>query len=91
MFVICFSSDNERYSVTVKAPDSITTWQLEGMSIHPTEGLALADPFHLRTFKHFFIDFHLPYSVIRGEQVKIPLTIYNYLHKCVKVSLPTYL
>ena len=75
--------------MAVKAPDTITTWQLEGLSLSQDRGLALADPVQLRTYKAFFVDFKLPYSVVRGEQVKIPLTVYNYLHSCVRVGNAT--
>lgn len=48
-------------------------------------GLGVARSAYLKTFKSFFIDFTLPYHVIRGEQVKIPLTVYNYLPITVEV------
>uniref|UniRef100_A0A8B9H8M1 C3 and PZP like alpha-2-macroglobulin domain containing 8 n=2 Tax=Astyanax mexicanus TaxID=7994 RepID=A0A8B9H8M1_ASTMX len=73
-------------------PDSITTWVTEAVGLSEDKGLGLAKPAELRTFKPFFIDFTLPYSVIRGEQTKVPLTVYNYLPACtevhVKVSVP---
>lgn len=73
-------------------PDSITTWITEAIGLSEEKGLGMAKREELRTFKPFFVDFTLPYSVIRGEQTKVPLTVYNYLPTCaevhVKVSVP---
>ena len=67
-------------------PDSITTWVTEAIGLSEEKGLGLAPRVELRTFKPFFVDFTLPYSVIRGEQTKVPLTVYNYLPTCTEVS-----
>ncbi|XP_061833863.1 C3 and PZP-like alpha-2-macroglobulin domain-containing protein 8 isoform X1 [Nerophis lumbriciformis] len=73
-------------------PDSITTWVTEAVGLSKEKGLGLAEKAELRTFKSFFVDFTLPYSLIRGEQTKVPLTVYNYLTTCaevhIKVSVP---
>ncbi|KAK2151551.1 hypothetical protein LSH36_359g00065 [Paralvinella palmiformis] len=73
--------------VIVRVPDSITTWMFTGVSMSPKQGFSLASSVSLRTFQYFFLDFTLPYSVIRDEQIKIPLTVHNYLHACVRVHL----
>nr|XP_014353118.1 PREDICTED: C3 and PZP-like alpha-2-macroglobulin domain-containing protein 8 [Latimeria chalumnae] len=76
----------------VEVPDSITTWITEAVSLSEDKGLGMASAMELRTFKPFFVDFTIPYQVIRGEQTKIPLSVYNYLPTCaevhVKVSIP---
>nr|XP_015220823.1 PREDICTED: C3 and PZP-like alpha-2-macroglobulin domain-containing protein 8 [Lepisosteus oculatus] len=73
-------------------PDSITTWVAEAIGLSETRGLGLAQSAELRSFKPFFVEFTLPYSVIRGEQTKVLLTVYNYLPTCaevhIKVSVP---
>ena len=66
-------------------PDSITTWVTEAIGLSEEKGLGLAKRAELRTFKPFFVDFTLPYSLIRGEQTKVPLTVYNYLPTCAEV------
>ncbi|MFT7798785.1 C3 and PZP-like alpha-2-macroglobulin domain-containing protein 8 [Arapaima gigas] len=68
-------------------PDSITTWVTEAVGLSEEKGLGLAGRAELRTFKPFFVDFTLPYSVIRGEQTKVPLTVYNYLPTCAEVHV----
>lgn len=56
------------------------------MALSEDKGLGIARQTELKTFKPFFIDFTLPYHVIRGEQTKIPLTVYNYLAVCAEVT-----
>ena len=84
------SSSRKHHNFQVTVPDSITSWMVEGFSLSKKYGLALADPVSVRTFKKFFLDFNLPYSVIRGEQVRIPITVYNYYDTCVAVSIAFY-
>ncbi|TRY62333.1 hypothetical protein DNTS_025869, partial [Danionella cerebrum] len=90
----CFnvSSVNGEEELHLDIPDTITTWVTDAIGLSSEKGLGLAKSAELRTFKPFFIDFTLPYSVVRGEQTKVPLTVYNYLHTCaevhVKVSVP---
>ena len=79
------SSTRKKSSVRVRVPDTITSWVVDGISMSPSHGLALAEPVQLKTFKHFFVRFNTPYSAVRGEQIMIPLTIHNYLHHCAKV------
>ncbi|XP_063146713.1 C3 and PZP-like alpha-2-macroglobulin domain-containing protein 8 [Candoia aspera] len=70
----------------VEVPDSITTWVMEAVGLSE-RGLGLARQTELRTFKPFFIEFTLPYHIIRGEQAKIPLTVHNYLPMCLEVHV----
>ncbi|XP_071343784.1 C3 and PZP-like alpha-2-macroglobulin domain-containing protein 8 isoform X1 [Trachinotus anak] len=86
------SSETGEAELRLDVPDSITTWVTEAVGLSEEKGLGLAKRAELRTFKPFFVDFTLPYSLIRGEQTKVPLTVYNYLPTCsevhVKVSVP---
>ncbi|KAM3864598.1 complement C3-like [Diretmus argenteus] len=58
--------------------DSITTWQLTGISLSRTHGICVADPFEVIVRKDFFIDLRLPYSAVRGEQLEIKAILHNY-------------
>ncbi|NWJ00786.1 CO4 protein, partial [Crypturellus undulatus] len=60
-------------------PDSITTWEVQAISISPQKGFCVADPHTFEVFKDFFISLRLPYSVKRHEQLEIKAVIYNYL------------
>ncbi|XP_044217735.1 C3 and PZP-like alpha-2-macroglobulin domain-containing protein 8 isoform X1 [Thunnus albacares] len=86
------SAETGEAELRLDVPDSITTWVAEAVGLSEEKGLGLAKRAELRTFKPFFVDFTLPYSLIRGEQTKVPLTVYNYLPTCsevhVKVSVP---
>ncbi|XP_060089087.1 C3 and PZP-like alpha-2-macroglobulin domain-containing protein 8 [Heteronotia binoei] len=71
----------------VQVPDSITTWLTEAVGMSEERGMGVAGQASLKTFKAFFIEFTLPYRVIRGEQTKIPLTVHNYLAVCLEVHV----
>lgn len=84
---VAHSSESGEAELRLDVPDSITTWVAEAVGLSEGKGLGLAERAELRTFKPFFVDFTLPYSLIRGEQTKVPLTVYNYLPTCAEVSL----
>ncbi|XP_072347058.1 complement C3-like [Scyliorhinus torazame] len=58
--------------------DSITTWEIQAVSVSSQKGICVAQPYELVVQKDFFIDLRLPYSVIRNEQVEIRAILYNY-------------
>ena len=70
----------------VKVPDTITTWYANGFALSPPVGIGVAVPAIVKAFQSFFISLSLPYSVIRGQTVKIPATLFNYLDDCLGVS-----
>lgn len=72
----------------MQVPDSITSWVGEAVGLSPSRGLGIARPSLLRSFKPFFMDFTLPPLVIRGQQVKIPFSTYNYMDSCAEVLTP---
>ncbi|XP_071583476.1 complement C3 isoform X2 [Heliangelus exortis] len=65
-------------TIPVYLKDSITTWEVLAVSLSPTKGLCVADPYEITVMKNFFIDLRLPYSVVRNEQVEIRAILYNY-------------
>nr|XP_033817321.1 complement C5 [Geotrypetes seraphini] len=58
-------------------PDSLTTWEIEGFGLSG-EGVCVADTLKVQVFKDIFMDVHIPYSVVRGEQIELRGSIYNY-------------
>ncbi|XP_078387506.1 complement C3-like [Cetorhinus maximus] len=58
--------------------DSITTWEIQAVSVSSEKGICVAQPYELTVQKDFFIDLRLPYSVVRNEQVEIRAILYNY-------------
>ncbi len=67
-------------SLTVVAPDTITTWQMRAVGISKEKGLGLAED-QLRVFQPFFLTVDLPYSCIRGEEFPVRVALYNYLEE----------
>nr|QVN30053.1 complement component 3 [Pinctada fucata] len=62
----------------VQLPDSITTHRIQVLSISPDYGISIADPITIATYKDFFIDLDLPYSIVRLEQTEVRAIVYNY-------------
>ncbi|KAM4866554.1 CD109 antigen [Thomomys bottae] len=72
------------FEVTV--PDSITSWVATAFVISEDLGLGLTTtPVELQAFQPFFISLNLPYSVIRGEDFALEVTIFNYLKEATQV------
>ncbi|XP_010143106.1 PREDICTED: complement C3-like, partial [Buceros rhinoceros silvestris] len=67
------------HSIQNFVPDSITTWEVQAISISPQKGFCIADPHTFAAFKDFFVSLRLPYSVRRHEQLEIKAVVYNYL------------
>uniref|UniRef100_A0A3Q2QK09 Complement C3 n=1 Tax=Fundulus heteroclitus TaxID=8078 RepID=A0A3Q2QK09_FUNHE len=63
---------------TYPFPDTITTWQLTGISLSRTHGLCVAKPLEAIVWKPFFVDLRLPYSAVQGEQLEIKAILHNY-------------
>lgn len=59
-------------------PDSITTWEIQALSLSQSHGICVADPLDITVFKDVFLSLRLPYSVRRFEQLSIPVVVYNY-------------
>ena len=71
---------------SANTPDSITTWIIQAVGVSKAKGMCVADPIRLRVQPDFFILVHLPYSVIRLEQVEIVATVFNYHSHNLSVS-----
>ena len=74
----------------MKVPDTITTWYASGFALSSSHGMGIAQSTNIRVFQPFFVSTSLPYAVKRGEVVKLPATVFNYLDKCLLVGSKTY-
>ncbi|KAM4584752.1 complement C3-like [Odontesthes bonariensis] len=63
---------------TVPLPDSITTWQMTGISLSQTHSICVAKPLEVIVWKPFFIDLRLPYAAVQGEQLEVKAILHNY-------------
>nr|XP_020668715.1 complement C4-B-like [Pogona vitticeps] len=59
-------------------PDSITTWEIQAVSVSPEKGICISEPLKIRVFQDFHISLRLPYSVKRFEQMELRPVLYNY-------------
>ncbi|XP_005382637.1 PREDICTED: complement C5 [Chinchilla lanigera] len=78
-----------RSQMQFRLPDSLTTWEIQGVGIS-NSGICVADTVKAKVFKDVFLEMNIPYSVVRGEQIQLKGTVYNYrtseMMFCVKVS-----
>uniref|UniRef100_A0ABK0LA54 Complement C4A n=1 Tax=Rattus norvegicus TaxID=10116 RepID=A0ABK0LA54_RAT len=73
--------------LTVWLPDSLTTWEIHGVSLSKSKGLCVAKPTRVRVFREFHLHLRLPISVRRFEQLELRPVLYNYLSEDVTVSV----
>ncbi|CAB3988758.1 C3 and PZP-like alpha-2-macroglobulin domain-containing 8 isoform X2, partial [Paramuricea clavata] len=74
-------------TLQVRVPDTITTWVANGFAISSKTGLGISDTSTLKAFQPFFVQMTLPYSVIRGEEIPVTVTVFNYMTSCVPIKL----
>uniref|UniRef100_A0A8C0HFW7 Anaphylatoxin-like domain-containing protein n=1 Tax=Chelonoidis abingdonii TaxID=106734 RepID=A0A8C0HFW7_CHEAB len=74
-------------TVLVYLEDSITTWEVQAVSLSGTKGICVANPYEITVMKQFFIDLRLPYSVVRNEQVAIRAVLYNYAPRALQIRV----
>ncbi|XP_027241244.2 complement C5 isoform X1, partial [Cricetulus griseus] len=67
----------KRNQMRVVLPDSLTTWEIQGIGISDS-GICVADTLKAKVFKDVFLEMNIPYSVVRGEQIQLKGTVYNY-------------
>jgi len=51
-----------------------------------SHGLGISGTTSLRSFKPFFVEPTLPYSVFRGESFPLKVKVFSYLKQCMAVS-----
>lgn len=80
-------SENGDWHANVTVPHSITTWIADAFALSLTAPLGIVESHSsLLAFKQFFVSLTLPFSVIRGEEIAIIATVFNYLHKDLEVG-----
>lgn len=78
------STTYEDFEVTV--PDTITSWVASAFVISEDFGFGLTTiPAELQAFQPFFISLNLPYSIIKGEEFALEVSVVNYLADTTKV------
>jgi A-macroglobulin TED domain/Alpha-2-macroglobulin family/MG2 domain/A-macroglobulin receptor binding domain/Carboxypeptidase regulatory-like domain/Alpha-2-macroglobulin bait region domain/Macroglobulin domain MG3 len=72
--------------ITIPMADSITTWRMAMLASTPTGALGTGAS-NLKVFQDFFVDLDLPVTLTQGDQVSVPVAIYNYAGSAGKVTL----
>ncbi len=80
------TDDDGRVSIDVDLADSITSWRLTAAAV-TSEGRLGATDASIRVFQPFFVDFNLPVALTRGDEVTVPVVVYNYLEEPQTVEL----
>lgn len=72
--------------LAVTMPDAITTWRITSFAstAHGQLGSMLAQ---LRVFQDFFVDIDLPIALTDGDEISIPIALYNYLPREQQIRL----
>ncbi len=74
--VITDGSGNAALDVDIA--DSITTWRVSTLANSMNGALGSADA-PLRVFQDFFVDLDFPVQLTQGDEVNVPVAVYNYL------------
>jgi uncharacterized protein YfaS (alpha-2-macroglobulin family) len=80
------TDDKGRLTLDIDLADSITTWRLSSSAVTADGRLGAAQT-PVKVFTPFFVDLNLPVSLTRGDEVGIPVVVYNYLDKPQTVTL----
>ncbi|XP_015600837.1 alpha-2-macroglobulin-like protein 1 isoform X2 [Cephus cinctus] len=68
-------------------PHTITDWIGHTVCISPKHGLGIAPPATITAFQSFFLDYSLPYSVKRGEILRLKVSLFNYMQHSLPVKI----
>ena len=68
-------------------PHTVTSWVGSSFCTNLHTGLGVAAPTEIKAFQPFFVSLTLPYSVVRNEVMRLPVTVFNYLSDCLNVRL----
>ncbi|MGD9646340.1 MAG: MG2 domain-containing protein [Pirellulales bacterium] len=80
------TDDAGRAELEIDLADSITTWRMTASAV-AADGRLGAGQTPLRVFQPFFVDVDLPVALVRGDEVAVPVVVYNYLERPQTVEL----
>jgi uncharacterized protein YfaS (alpha-2-macroglobulin family) len=73
-------------SLEIPMADSITTWRLTALASSQDGRLGFTTH-GIRVFQDFFVDIDLPVSLTQGDEISIPVGVFNYLPQAQEVRL----
>ncbi len=77
---------NGRWQTDLDLAHTITTWRLTALASAQDGRLGSATA-PLRVFQDFFVDIDLPLALTQGDEVSMPVAVYNYLETGQQVQL----
>jgi 5-hydroxyisourate hydrolase-like protein (transthyretin family) len=80
------TDENGHLTLGVPMADSITTWRLTALA-SAQEGQLGSATAGIRVFQDFFVDIDLPVYFTQGDEVSVPIAVYNYLPQAQTVKL----
>jgi hypothetical protein len=80
------TDDQGHATLDISLADSITTWRLAASAV-TADGRLGSTQLPLKVFQPFFADLNLPVALTRGDQVGVPVVVYNYLDRPQTVTL----
>ncbi|NXS68241.1 A2ML1 protein, partial [Pandion haliaetus] len=80
-------NDSGVAELAVTVPDSITDWRAMTFCTSQSHGLGISETTNLQSFKPFFVEPTLPYSVFRGESFPLKVKVFSYLKQCMVLHL----
>ncbi len=80
------TDEKGKASAELSMADSITTWRTTAFASSKNGALG-SGQFPLKVFQDFFIDLDLPAHLTRGDEISIPVALYNYLDSPQRVRL----
>ncbi|NWH63127.1 OVOS protein, partial [Geococcyx californianus] len=83
---LVYTDSRGQANVFYTIPDTITEWKASAFCMQDDAGFGMSSPVSLTAFQPFFVDFTLPYSIIRGEKFNLIANVFNYLNKCIQIS-----
>ncbi|XP_071446763.1 murinoglobulin-1-like isoform X2 [Hetaerina americana] len=73
------TGDDGTAELETEVPHTITEWIGQATCLSSSAGLGTSKPSYLNAFQPFFLEVNLPYSVKRGEILKMKVSIFNFL------------
>lgn len=80
------TDDKGNASIEVKMADSITSWRMAAFanSLSGKMGNVMSA---IKVFQDFFVDIDFPVALTQGDEVSVPVAVYNYLKEEQEVKL----
>ena len=80
------TDDKGNASIEVKMADSITSWRMAAFanSLSGKMGNVMSS---IKVFQDFFVDIDFPVALTQGDEVSVPVAVYNYLKEEQEVKL----